>query len=367
MNKTKYDNFYHHNRNYGCRYKDIIYRGFRTVILENEKILATIVVDRGTDIIEFLYKPLDIDFLWKGPQVLDTRNNNPVTKEHSTGAFLDVYEGGWQELFPSMNLPSNYKGAELGYHGEILYVPWDYQVLVDDPGEVKIKFYVRLTRTPFFVEKIVSLKSMSTSLEFEETILNEGDEEIKFTWGHHPVFGKPFLDENCVIDVPGDSSGHTYEVDYSGNSIIELDRDFDWPMAKGKKGKDIDLSQILSQDAKTAFNVYISNIKEGWYGITNLEKNLGFGMKWDEKIFKYLMFWVVYRGFYSFPFYGRTYSIGIEPWSSVPGEIEEAIKLKQELTLQPGEILSSKYKAIAYESKSRIEGFDENNKPIYPK
>ncbi len=367
MKKTKYDNFYHHNRNYGCRYKDIIYRGFRTVILENEKILATIVAGRGTDIIEFLYKPLDIDFLWKGPQVHDNRNNNHLTKEHSTGAFLDMYEGGWQELFPSINLPSNHKGAELGYHGEILYVPWDYQVLIDDPEEVKIKFFVRLTRTPFFVEKIVSLKSMSTALEFDETILNEGDEEIKFTWGHHPVFGKPFLDENCVIDIPRNSSGHTYEVDYSGNSIIELDRDFEWPMAKGKKGNDIDLSHVLPQETKTAFNVYINNIKEGWYGITNLEKNLGFGMKWDEKIFKYLMFWVVYRGFYSFPFYGRTYSIGIEPWSSVPGEIEEAIKLGQELTLQPGKTLSSKYQAIAYESKSRIEGFDENNKPIYPK
>ena len=248
MKRAKYDNLYHQNRNYGCRYK-----GYKTLIIENEKIQVTIMVERGTDIIEFLYKPLDIDFLWKGPLGLDAGNNNPLTKEHSTGAFLDVYAGGWQEIFPSINLPSNYKGAELGYHGEIMYVPWKYQVLIDDPEEIKIKFYVRLTRTPFFVEKIVTLRSMSTSLEFEETILNEGDEEIKFTWGHHPVFGKPFLDENCVIDVPENSSGHTYEVDYSGNSIVESDRDFDWPLAKGKKGNDIDLSLILSQEAKTAF------------------------------------------------------------------------------------------------------------------
>lgn len=365
MASAKYDNFYHHNRNYGCRYKDIIYKGFKTVILENEKIQATILVERGTDIIEFLYKPMDTDFLFKSPLVLDASNRNPLTREHSTGAFLDVYEGGWQELFPSINLPSNYKGSELGFHGEIMYVPWKYQVLVDDPEEVKIKFYVRLTRTPFFVEKTLTLRSMSTSLEFEETVLNEGDEEIKFTWGQHPVLGKPFLDENCVIDVPKNSLGHTYEVDYSGNSVLAPDMDFTWPIAKGKKENDIDVSRIMPQEAKTAFNVYIKNIKEGWYGITNLEQGLGFGMKWDEKIFKYLMFWVVYRGFYSFPFYGRTYNIGIEPWSSVPGEIEEAIKLKQELTLQPGEMLDTKYYAIAYESRTRIKGFDRGNKPIH--
>ena len=135
--------------------------------------------------------------------------------------------------------------------------------MVDDPYEVKIKLYVRLTRTPFYVEKILTLKSMSDSIEFEENILNEGDEEIKFTWGHHPVIGKPFLDENCVIDICDNSSGQTYDIDYSGNSIVELGEDFKWPIAKGKDGKKIDVSRILPQDSKTAFNVFTKRYKRG--------------------------------------------------------------------------------------------------------
>ena len=71
MKNPEYDNFYHHNRNYGCRYKEVIYRGLKNIILENEKIRIRIVVERGTDIMEFLYKPMDIDFLWKGPLVRD--------------------------------------------------------------------------------------------------------------------------------------------------------------------------------------------------------------------------------------------------------------------------------------------------------
>ena len=364
MNREKYDNFYHHNRNYGCRYKEMIYKGFKTVVLENEKIQVTILAEKGTDIIEFVYKPMDIDFMWKSPLNLDGSNKNPLTKDHPTGAFLDIYEGGWQEMFPSINLPASYKGSELGFHGEVMYLPWDYQVITDDPYEVKIKFSVRCNRTPFFVEKTITLKSGSTVLEFEEKIINEGDEEFRFTWGHHPAFGKPFLDEDCVIDMPPEAVGLTYEEDFSGNSIIAQDEEFEWPNIKDNKGNDIDLSKIMSPDKKTAFNVYIKDLKEGWYGITNLRSGVGFGMKWDINVFKYILLWYVYRGFYNFPFYGRTYSVAIEPWSAIPGSLDEVIRLKRESIIGPLQEITTRYQAIVYESKSRIKGFTEDNEAV---
>ena len=87
-------------------------------------------------------------------------------------------------------------------------------------------------------------------------------------------------------------------------------------------------------------------------------------MKWDINIFKYILIWYVYRGYYNFPFYGRTYNIGIEPWSAIPGSLDKVIELKRELTLKPQEELKTKYFAIVYESKKRIKGFDENNKGV---
>ena len=195
MTTTKYDNFYHHNRNYGVRYNEIIYKGFRTIVLENEKIRVSILIDKGTDIIEFLYKPKDIDFMWRSPIEVNGYNKNPVTKQLDTGAFFDLYMGGWQEMLPNINLPSNYKGSGLGLHGEIMFLPWEYEVISDSPQEVKLKFFVRMNRAPFFVTKFISLKSDQSVLEFEEIIKNEGGEEFKFMWGHHPAIGKPFLDE----------------------------------------------------------------------------------------------------------------------------------------------------------------------------
>ncbi|MBA7696397.1 hypothetical protein ES703_105044 [subsurface metagenome] len=333
MPEIKYDNLYHHIRNYGWRYCEV----------ENEKLRVSILVDKGTDIIEFLYKPKDIDFMWRSPLEVDASNKNPVTKPLETGAFFDVYMGGWQEMLPNINLPTNYKNAGLGLHGEIMFLPWKYDVIVDSPYELKIRFFVRMNRDPFFVVKYLTLRSNSPILEFEEIIKNEGDEEFKFMWGHHPSIGKPFLDEDCIIDIPKNVYGHTYDIDFAKNSILPLDKEFKWPfISDGKKNK-LDLSKVMSPKTKTAFCVYIKNLKEGWYGITNLAKGIGFGMKWDVNIFKYICIWAAYRGYHSFPFYSRTYNIALELWSAIPGNFDEVLKLNRELTLSPQEELKTKF------------------------
>ncbi len=364
MIKLKYDNFYHHNRNYGCRIHDIEYKGFRSVILENEILRIMVMYEKGTDIVELLYKPKDVDFMWRSPAEVNAFNKNPITKEHPAGAFLDVYEGGWQELLPNINNPTNYKGANLGFHGEVCYLPWHYEIITDTVEEIKVKFSVRMNRAPFFVTKIITIKSYSTVIEFEESIINEGDEEFKFTWGHHPAIGKPFLDENCVIDIAGGTIGHTYEKDFSGNSILPLDKEFQWPLLKDKNNRTVNLSKVMSPDLKTAFCVSLEKMKEGWYGITNMLIGVGFGMRWDVKIFKYLWMWAVYRGYYNFPFYGRTYNIALEPWSAIPDNLDDVIKAGRELTLQPFQELNTKFQVIVYESDCRIKGFNKNNEAI---
>ena len=59
--------FYTHERNFGCRLMEYTYRGLRTLTLENELLRVSILADKGTDIFEFNYKPLDVDFMWRSP------------------------------------------------------------------------------------------------------------------------------------------------------------------------------------------------------------------------------------------------------------------------------------------------------------
>jgi hypothetical protein len=358
-----YNNFYHHSRNYGCRYKEIIENGYRALVLENEKIRVSIYLDKGADIYEFLYKPRDIDFMWKSPIEIDGNRKTPYTKENPGGSFLDIYEGGWQDLLPSIGAPTNYKNMNLGGHGELVGLPFKYSVILDNPEKVEILLSTRMRRAPLYVEKKISIETGKAIFNTVQTITNEADEGFNFSWGQHPAIGIPFLDENCVIDVPEAKKAMTYYDYLSENHIIPIDTEFKWPNIKSLNGKDLDLSKIMSPKAKTAFIVYLKNLKEGWYGITNLKKKIGFGMIWDENIYRHLWMWFVYRGASGFPWYGKTYNIALEPWSSLPDKFDEVLEQNDYLSLKPGKSMECSYSAIVYESEKRIKGFNKNFSP----
>ena len=79
----------------GCRITtDWTYKGMRTLIIENEYIRVVSLLDKGSDIMEILYKPLDIDFMWHSP--LGYRNPSMFieSRARSDGSFLDYYGGG---------------------------------------------------------------------------------------------------------------------------------------------------------------------------------------------------------------------------------------------------------------------------------
>lgn len=356
-------NSYDYNRNYGCRFKEIIENGYRALILENEKIRVSIYLDKGSDIYEFLYKPADIDFMWKSPNKIQASRKTPFTKEQAGGNFLDIYEGGWQDILPNIGNPTNYLGGSFGVHGELFTRSFDYQVLCDAPEEVKIKLYTRMNRAPLFIEKVVMVKRNKAEIEIEETVKNEAEEEYKFMWAQHPAIGYPFLDDSCVIDVPDSKHAKTYQHSLSSNKVIPLDKKFDWPFINSPDGKRIDLSKIMPETAKTSFSVFLEDISEGWYGITNLNKKIGFGLIWDKNIYKHLFMWMAYRGAYGYPWYGRTYNIALEPWSALPDDFD-AVDESDFIRLKPEESLTTKYVAVIYKSSGRVNGFDSNYKYI---
>lgn len=355
---------YNHERNYGCRICEVIYKGLKTVFLENEKVRIGILADKGTDIFEFLYKPKDIDFMWrsyigiKGPDFLPS-------SYLQEGNFLDLYFGGWQELFPNGGDSVEYKGARLPMHGEIHTVPWNYQIIKDDPDEIVVKFMVRTYRTYFYIEKIFSVKSGIPVLFIDETIVNESREDMDFMWGHHPSFGPPFLSDDCIIDLP-DCKILTDEIDLSPNTgRLAIAYRSEWPFTMGRKGQQIDLSKIPSILVNSHDRAYIHGYQDGWYAITNRKAQTGFGLVFDPSVFKYLWFWQVYGGAVGYPWYSTTYNIAIEPNSSYPPNLLDSIKGGTSLHLGPGENISSRMIAVAFENSRRIKKIKINGEVLF--
>ncbi|MFD2357378.1 hypothetical protein ACFSTC_60995 [Nonomuraea ferruginea] len=174
------------NRNWGARLRHGSVGGLRAVTLENELLRVTVLPGKGGDVVEFLHKPTDTDFVWLSPHGL----RDP--REHLRGAaddvaqFVDHYEGGWQEVFPNGGAPSEYRGARLAQHGEVSGLPWEYEVVADSEREVAIRLSVRTRRLPYRLERTLRLRSGTAALEIGGRAANESGLTLHAMWGAAP-------------------------------------------------------------------------------------------------------------------------------------------------------------------------------------
>jgi len=104
---------------------------------------------------------------------------------------------------------------------------------------------------------------------------------------------------------------------------------------------------------------YVYGFDDGLFVITNKKLKVGFGLRWDKEIFKYMWYWQSFSRFKDYPFYSTTYNIRLEPQSSYPQGIENAIKNKTNLKLEPSKKLATNIQAIVYESDSGISSIDK--------
>ncbi len=332
-------------RHYACRIEDdLVYKGIRALFLENELLRVGVLLDKGADLFQFLHKPSDTDFLWRSPIGLVRPDRFTPTKADASGAFLDTYHGGWQEVLPGGG-PVIYRGAELGLHGEVTSLGWDYEILADTPESVAIRLTVDCIRTPLRLERVMRLVSHQPSLFIEEKVTNLSPEEQEFMWGHHPALGAPFLREGVRLFVPA-SKAQAHSPRFASSSILVEGAEFPWPLAK-VDGKEIDLSQVQSSDGGFSELIYLSGLSAGWYAVLDSEKKLGIGLAWQKEVFPYLWFWQVYGKSGGYPWYDRAYVIALEPWSSIPNNLDKAIEAGTQIRLKGGGSLTVALTATA--------------------
>lgn len=344
------------NRHWGCRVNDrIVWNGIRSVLLQNELIQVLIHIDKGTEITQFLYKPTDTDFIWRGRNEL----RNPAQFSASGGAdnapFFDHWSGGWFEVVPNNGPGCDYKGTRLGFYAETPNIPWEYQIIEDSPDRVRVGFWVKTYRTPFLVQKVITIESGEAVLKIDEQLTNIGGETVDFVWGHHPVLGPPFLDGHCRISSPdcrvivmNDEDGPGYR--------LKLNQESRWPTVAGLNDTPVDLRYVLPPESKHMDNCYLTDYEDAWIAVTNTKTKVGFGLAWDASVFQYCWLWQAYGGGKNYPWYSNTYQLGIEPWSGYPcGGLEKSIQNGTARQLQPGETLRSWLTAVAYSTDSNIE------------
>jgi len=317
-------------RHFGARVSDR-YRldDLGIVVVENELLRITFLVDQGCDIIELLYKPKDVDFLWRSPQGV-RRRKHFVPTEHNQRPFFDYYEGGWQVLFPHASTATEYAGTDLGFHGEAWGLPWDFEVLEDRVEQVTVRFWVRTVRMPFYLERIAVLRRGEPILRLHEVVINEGRKRLEFMWGHHPAFGPPFLDRDSILDAPA-------------KKVLLGEEWHDWPVDRTGK----DHRRLIPDKSNREVMKFLHELREGWVALTQPKLGLGVGLVFDPEVFSYVWLWHEFGYTKEYPWFGRSYVLGVEPHSSLPGARESGGRL---LNLPGGAKMETDILAVVYEA-----------------
>lgn len=340
------------DRNHGCRiHDDYTYRGMRVLVMENDLLRISLLLDKGTTIYEYLYKPLDVDFMFLNNQGVRRPDRLP-TNPHSLGFLTDFYDGGWHEQLPNAGAPSDFGGTEQGLHGEVCLLPWQWAVTEDSPERIQARMWVRTYRTPFLLEKTMTLERGSAVLLIEERVTNESSVPQAFMWGHHPTLGESFLDESCVIDIPagrGPGPNALTLPAWTEDNRLAGDRAFTWPHAPGIDGGTVDLSRVPPHGAAQEDAVYIRELAAGWWAVTNRRLKLSIGQVWPRAVLPYLCIWAVYHGTPGYPWYRQNYNLAVEPQSSIPEGLAEAVAAGTALRLEGGASLDLTLRTVVVE------------------
>lgn len=328
---------YRRRRNWGARILEYSLDGMRVVFLENERLRIGFLAGKGTDVFELNYKPRDVDFVWlsaggiRNPRAFAPNSFDPL------GTFIDSYPGGWQEILPNGGAPCSYLGAEFGQHAEVSLLPWDYAILEDAEATVAVRFSVASQKTPLRVTKDVRVSASEPRISFAETLINESDVPVKLMWGHHITFGPPFLRPGCAIHLPEglEAIAHPEPINPAGRRVRSGRHA--WPRAEAEEGGTLDLS-VAPPPGTPSELLYLTGFDEGRYAVTDPERGVGLRIEWDVTTMPYLWFWQEYGATTGYPWYGRHYNIGLEPFTSYPTSgLAEAVGQGTALELDGGE------------------------------
>jgi galactose mutarotase-like enzyme len=309
-------------------------RGVRGLRIENEHLSVTTTPDKGADILSIRHQASGFDPMWVSPWGVRRPGLVP-TAPGSHVAWMDAYAGGWQELFPNGGAACTLNGADLPFHGEASVSAWEWEVLPDG-----VRFFVRLVRSPFVLERTMRLAPDSPTLIVEGRAENKGRVPIEYMWSHHPAFGAPFLSGDCVIET---NATRLLADPAAPGPLLEPGSEHAWPHIPSENGP-IDLSRIPGEDEPRMLMAYLGGFPDdrAWYAIKNERDMSRVEFAWDPADFPYAWLWQELHGHTDGPWYGECYVMAIEPATSWPGGLAKVIATNgTHRIIQPGETISN--------------------------
>lgn len=324
-------------------------RGIDVVMLENGHLRVEVLAGKGGDVTEIRDKRTDTNILFESPHRWRAPDELAVEAPDSRFAFLDHYPGGWQNVAPNAGGPATVAGAPLAQHGSAALTPWKPTVVSRDSECVTVRLTTELTRYPLAMTRQLSLAAGESRLSVKDEMENVGEVAVPYSWLQHFAFGPPLVGSDATVSVPCETV--LVDTDHDDpNARLEPGTTGEWPTPIGPDGNPIDLRSPPPKSEGVHDLVQLTDLTDGRYHVTNHDLDLSVSVTFPTDLYEYVWYWGAFGGFEAAPFFGRNYTLGLEPATSMPNAgLEQAIENGTENRLCPGETVTAE---IGVETRS---------------
>jgi hypothetical protein len=297
-------------------------QSLRTVELENDWLKAALLPDVGAKIYDLIWKDRNRNLLWHNPRIAP--RTYPVE-----GVFDNYWCGGWDDCFPTCDA-CEFRGEQYPNLGELRSLCWTVES--QDRTAVALSTFGPISTVR--AEKTVVLDAAAPALRIRHRVTNLGPLPLDFVWGTHPTF-QPF--GRMVLRIPG----RTGIVGEASTPLFGTPgQRYAWPMltARGL----VDMSLVRGRELGAYCGHYVTDLEAGWYAVEDLDSGDGLLVRFPEKLCPYLWLWMAYGG------YRGHHHVIVEPWTSYPVNLAEAVRTNTSRRLQPGETFAVELCATVY-------------------
>src|SRR5438034_5475889 len=301
--------------------------GLRAVELENEWLRLTLLPEVGAKMYDLVWKPTGRNFLWHNPRILP----QPYPIEAN---FDNYWCGGWDEGFPTCD-ECDFRGEHYPNLGELRSVGWtvDSVECVDKDAVVALSAFGPIS--PVRAVKTVTLAAGSPMVRMRYELTNLGPMPLDFIWGTHPALEPT---PHMILRLPA----KTGIVGLASDPSLGIPgQRYSWPILETSSGR-TDMSRVQGIEARVFCGHYGTDLERGWYAVEDTQSGQGFLLRFPVDQCPYLWMWLVYGGWRGY------HHVILEPWTSFPVHLAEAVKQNTHRHLHPGEKFSLELLATIY-------------------
>jgi hypothetical protein len=295
----------------------------RTIELENDWLKASLLPEVGAKIYDLIWKARGRNLLWHNPRI--------APQAYSVeGSFDNYWCGGWDDCFPTCDA-CEFQGEQYPNLGEFRSLSWT----IESQSCTAATLSAFGPISPVRAEKSVVLDTTQPLLRMSYRVRNLGPLALNFIWGTHPAlqpYGEMILRIPAKTGIVGEASAPRFGAP---------GQRYAWPILTTGHSEE-DMSRVRGREVGAYCGHYATDLEAGWYAVEDVISGDGFLVRFPADVCPYLWLWLAYGG------YRGHHHIIIEPWTSYPVNLADAVRRDTSRRLAPGETFAVELCATVY-------------------